>query len=147
MSRSTNSATIAAPAERRGAAAVEFALVAPIIFILIFASLEFGRAIMAVDGMEEAVRDACRMSVLDNTTTTQIEDRVRVRMNLVGIYAYSITLTPDLPSSACQWDPVTISVSTPFSNVSLLPVPAFIGDITLRASCTLPREGNPCGSD
>lgn len=124
---------------------MEFALVAPIIFILIFASVEFGRAIMAIDGMEEAVREGCRLAVLDDTTTAEIEDMVRARLELVGVGVYTLSMDPDPPSGACQWDPVTIRVETAFSNVSLLPVPAFIGNITLRASCTLPREGNPCG--
>ena len=146
MNEHTNTLTRAKRSSRRGAAAVEFALVAPIIFIMIFASIEFARAIMAIDGMEESVREGCRLSVLDDTTTQEIEDMVEQRMNLIGISSYTLTITPDPPSTACQWDPVTVMVSTPFSNVSLLPAPRFIGNITLNASCTLPREGNPCGT-
>ncbi|MCG8584418.1 MAG: pilus assembly protein [Pirellulales bacterium] len=133
------------PTHRRGAATVEFALVALIIFTVIVASIEFGRALMAIGGMKEAVREGCRLAVLDDTTTSEVEATVSQRMNLVGIGTYSFSVTPDPASSACQWDSVTVSVSTPFSNVSLLPVPAFVGNITLATSCTLPREGNPCG--
>ena len=129
---------------RRGAATVEFALVAMIIFLIIFASIEFGRAMMAIGGMKEAARAGCRLGVLDDTTVTDIEDMVRQRLNLIGIGVYTLDITPDVPSDACQWDSVTVSVTTPFSNVSLLPVPVYVGNISLSAACTLPREGNPC---
>ena len=45
---------------------VEFAVIAPLVFLLIFATIEFGRGMMIVHTMEEAVR--CRRRGIRVTT-------------------------------------------------------------------------------
>ena len=57
---------------RRGAAAVEFAVVAPVFFILIFGMIEFGRMVMVQQVITNASREGARLSVLDGTTATDV---------------------------------------------------------------------------
>ena len=52
------------PGKRRlGASAVEFAMVAPLLFMIIFGMIEFGRAYMVQHILDETARRACRVAV------------------------------------------------------------------------------------
>lgn len=126
--------------ERRGQVAVEFAMVAPIIFLFVFAAIEFGRALLAIHCMEGAAHDACRLGIIESATTEDVEDMCAARLAAGGIIEYDMTLTPVSLATAQQWDPVTVNVTTTYGDISWLPVPTYLGDITLSATCTLPRE-------
>lgn len=127
---------------RRGAAAVEFAMVAPIIFLLLFSTIEFGRALMAIHGLETAAREGCREAVSWDPSTDNIQQTVADRLTPFGISGYTLTLDPATPQSADQWDPVTVKIDVPYAQVSWLPLPQFLQDLTLSSSCTLPQESN-----
>jgi Flp pilus assembly protein TadG len=53
---------------RRGSAAVEFALVAPLFTLLILGALEMGRALQVQSALDNAVREGCR-GYAESTTT------------------------------------------------------------------------------
>ncbi|HET7028378.1 MAG TPA: TadE family protein [Candidatus Limnocylindrales bacterium] len=52
-----------------GQALVEFALVFPLILLLIFGAVDFGRAIFAYNTLSEAARQANRLAIVDQTVT------------------------------------------------------------------------------
>jgi hypothetical protein len=52
-----------------GQALVEFALVFPLIMLLIFGVVDFGRAIFAYNTLSEAARQANRLAIVDQTVT------------------------------------------------------------------------------
>jgi Flp pilus assembly protein TadG len=131
-------------ANRRGTTAVEMAIVAPLVFLLIFSSFEFARMLMASHGLEEAAREGCRQAILADATLKQVQDTVQNRLTTFGLKGYTLTVDPAQPSLACQYDPVSVNITVPYTSVSLLPTPRFLGAITLRASCTLPRESDEC---
>jgi hypothetical protein len=131
---------------RRGSATVELAVVAPVIFLLIFAAVEFGRLLMAMHGLEEAAREGCRKAVLANSTATDVQDTVDTRLATFGISGYTLTTDPDPLSNACQFEPVTVKIVVPYTGVSWLPTPRFLNSIQLNASCTLSQESDQCGS-
>ena len=102
---------------------VEFAVVTPLLFLVIFGIFEFGRAIMVRQTLVAAARDGCRLAILDGTTTQDVTDSVAPLLSAAGISVYTVTVNPDPPSGAAQWDPVTVTVETNFDDVSWLPVP------------------------
>jgi hypothetical protein len=57
-----------------------------------------------------------------------------------SISGASVTMNPSNPSSAGAGDPVTVTVSVPFSAVSWLPSPMYLGGKTLTAATTMRRE-------
>jgi Flp pilus assembly protein TadG len=59
-------------AGQRGAAAVEFALVAPLLFLLVFGIIDFGFGFHAWDASENAAREAARVAAVDPNTNTII---------------------------------------------------------------------------
>ena len=61
---------------RRGAAVVEFALIAPIFILLVFGMIEFGRMVMVQQVLTNASREGARLAVLDGTTTSDVTTAV-----------------------------------------------------------------------
>ncbi|MBT6440807.1 MAG: pilus assembly protein, partial [Alphaproteobacteria bacterium] len=59
--------------KRHGATIVEFAVVAPLLFFMIFLYIEFDRYILTVHAMKEAARVGCRVAILDGATLEEVE--------------------------------------------------------------------------
>src|SRR6186713_1829831 len=62
--------------KRRGAAAVEFAIVLPVFVILVFGMIEYGRMVMVQQVITNASREGARSAVLDGATTTSVQSAV-----------------------------------------------------------------------
>lgn len=125
---------------RRGAAVVEFAIIAPIFILLLFGIIEFGRMVMVQQLLTNASREGARKAILDGATTAEVTMIVQDYLNNSSIQNASVTVAPDPPSDAAFGDPVTVSVSVPFSQVSWLPSPMYLGGTTLSASTVMRRE-------
>jgi Flp pilus assembly protein TadG len=126
---------------RQGAAAVEFAFVAPVFFLLVFGMIEFGRAIMVEQILTNAAREGARLAVLDGSTITNVNTTVSGYLSNVGISGATITVTPDPAATTTVYGtPVTVTVRIPFANVSWLPTPMFLRGKTLAGSSVMRRE-------
>lgn len=124
---------------RRGAAAVEFAIVLPVFVLLVFGMIEYGRMVMVQQVITNASREGARQAVLDGATTTAVQSAVTSYLSSAQVSGGSSTVSPD-PTGAASGDPITVTVSIPFSSVSWLPSPMFLGGKTLSASTTMRRE-------
>jgi Flp pilus assembly protein TadG len=116
--------------------------VAPIVFLIVFGSLEFGRAMMVVHGLEAAARDACRVAITPGATQTEVNSAASNRLGSFGISGHTMTLTPAL-GTAEQWAMVTVRITVPYNSVSWLPAARFMTGRTLSGVCTLPNEAKP----
>ena len=125
---------------RRAAAAVEFAVVAPLFFLLVFGKIEYGRMVMVQQILTNASREGARRAVLDGATTSNVTDTVASYLASGSITGATITVSPNPPSNAKYGDPVTVTVSVPFNQVSWLPSPMFLGGKTLTATTVMRRE-------
>lgn len=129
---------------RRGAAAVEFAIVAPVFFLLVFGMVEYGRMIMVQQVLTNAAREGARVGVLDGSALSDVTTAVNNYLTAAKIptgLSNEITCTPNPPSSQTTGNPVTVTVSIPFKNVSWLPSPLYLGSTTLSATAVMRREG------
>src|SRR5262245_56963600 len=61
---------------RRGAAATEFAIVAPVFFMMIIGFIEFGRALMVQQVLVNASRVGARMASTTGATTSGVQSAV-----------------------------------------------------------------------
>jgi Flp pilus assembly protein TadG len=105
--------------------------------------IEFGRAVMVQQIITNASREGARLAVLDGSTGTAVKTAVVNYMQRASITITSdkVTVTPTEPSAAGYGEPVTVAVSIPFSQVSWLPTPWFLGGGTqLSASTVMRRE-------
>lgn len=71
---------------RRGAAAVEFAVVAPVFFLMIFGMIELGRMIMVQQILTNASREGARLAVLDGTASSDVKTAVAKYLTGARIY-------------------------------------------------------------
>lgn len=127
---------------RRGAAAVEFALVAPLFFLLVFGMIEFGRMVMIQQVITNASREGSRRAVLDGASASNVKSSVVTYMANGGvtIATSNVTISPSDPTTAAAGTPVSVTVSVPFSQVSWLPSPMFLGGRQMTASTVMRRE-------
>jgi len=125
---------------RRGAAVVEFALVAPLFILLVFGMIEFGRMVMVQQVLTNASREGARLAVLDGSTTANVQTTVNSYLASSSITGANVTVNPNPPSNAAFGAPVTVTVSIPFSQVSWLPSPMYLGATTMSATSVMRRE-------
>lgn len=127
---------------RRGVAAVEFALVLPVIVLLLLGSLEMGRAVMVRHVLEETARAGCRVAVFENGTHEDVMDIIDVSMKGAGISDYIVNIDPDPPENLEAFEPVTVTVTVPYKSVSWLPASNFMAGAELTGLCVMPAEGD-----
>ena len=125
---------------RRGAAVVEFAIVAPVFFLLVFGMIEYGRMVMVQQVLTNASREGARRAVLDGVTDAAVTTAVNTYLTNASVSGATttVTTTPPVPPDVAEGRTVTVTI--PFSQVSWLPSPMFLGSTTLRASTTMRRE-------
>ena len=119
---------------------MEFAIVAPLFFLLIFGMIEFGRMVMVQQIITNGSREGARIAVLDGTSTAEIATAVEAYLQNASIAGADVTISPDPPNSAGYGEPVSVTVSIPFNQVSWLPSPMFLGGNTMTATTVMRRE-------
>lgn len=130
---------------RRGASAVEMAIVAPVFVALILGQVETSRLGMVSQLLTTAAREGCRVAVIPGKSQSDVQTRITAVLSGSGISVG--TVTPTCPSpyswdSAPRGTPITVSLSVPYSSVSWLGTPFFLSGATVSASATLSSE-NP----
>ncbi len=128
------------PRARRGASAVEFALVAPVFFMVLLGMIEFGRMAMVQQVITNAAREGARIAVFDGATKSKVTTKVDEYLAAASIRGAKVGVSPDPPDSAGYGESVTVSVGVPFKDVSWLPAPFFLGGKTLQAESVMRRE-------
>jgi Flp pilus assembly protein TadG len=131
---------------RFGAAAAEFAVVAPVFFTFVFGLIEYGRAVMVQQILTNAAREGCRVAILTTATTTSVKSTVTTYLSNAGISGATPTVSPDPPTSATSGSTVTVTVTIPFSSVSWLPTPQWLGSTTLTATSAMRTENTASAS-
>jgi len=126
--------------KRRGAAAVEFALVAPLFFLLLLGMIEVGRAIMVQQILTNASREGARRAVLDGATDSEVTTSVTTYLTNASLPAATVTFPQGNPQDAGFGDPVEVQVVIPFSQVSWVPAPFYLNGANLTASTVMRRE-------
>lgn len=130
---------------REAAATVEFALVAPILFILVFGAIDCGRAMMGLDLMANAARDGCRTGCIPGSTNSDVTNAVTAHLNNGGITTgatVEITVNGQVAdvSTARKGDQIKVTVSLPSDAVSWLSSSWFFGGKTLTRSTVMRHE-------
>lgn len=132
----------------RGQALVEFALVAPVFFVMLFAIIDFGRYVYYVQILNNAAREGARYAIVHGALSlapTGPPDepsgaavKAVVRDYAIGVIGVEDTAVLDIDTT---WDPdntrdnpVTVAVTYQFRSViPLVPIPA----IAVKGESTL----------
>lgn len=127
--------------QSRGVAAVEMAVVAPVLVALLLGILEFGWVMSANQTLTNAAREGARLASLDGVTDDMVRERVKASMTMLNVTEedYQVNIThgteEDNPS-------VTVQIVVPYENVSIVGVGSFVGleDKQLTSTCVMLEE-------
>jgi len=128
---------------RRGASTVEFAVVAPVFFAIVFGIIEVGRGLMATHLLSNAARAGCRVGAIEGRANSDISTAVVNTLTAQGITAEAVTVqvndgTADA-STAQAGDEITVKVSIPVGKVTWVPGGSYLQG-SLSGQYTLRRE-------
>jgi Flp pilus assembly protein TadG len=130
----------------RGTAVVEFAVVAPLLFAVVLAIMEFGRGMMVAENLGGAARAGCRAASLSGATTSSATAVINNDLNLIGITGTTVNMSVNGASTdvgnAVSGDTVTVTVTVPYSAISWLPTASssYLQNITLSGKASMVRE-------
>lgn len=99
----------------RGASAVEFALVLPVLAILLLGIIQFSITYNQKQGLHAAAREGARFASLPSSEQTEIQARVTAALDgipLSGTPTIAITPSDTFPCEDRQGDSVVVTVST-----------------------------------
>lgn len=134
------------PTKNRGTAAVEFAVVAPVMFLALFFLIEASRVVMVRQAVTYSAREGARKASL--ATTLQASDVVAaVRDHLKAAIPAAtdatkviVNVTPKSLVDVAPDTTVTVEVRTNFSDVTWLPSTWFAKNLEIVAQSSKSRE-------
>src|SRR5262249_56306079 len=113
------------PMGRRGGAIVEFAIGAPLLFMLVLGCIEFGRAMMVSELAISAARTGCRLGVLAGKSNSDITTAVKDFLTEAGLKsgeaAVLVNGNQTDAGRAIRGDKIEVTVSLPMDQNSWLP--------------------------
>jgi Flp pilus assembly protein TadG len=129
---------------RRGAAMVEFAVVAPLLITFLFGIMEFGHVFKVRLTAQQAAREACRLAVLQSTQKPYaaaggpVATKVSTIMTGAGV-AYNAGML-NIVSDTTADPTVTVTITLNYSTIKLT---GFLSPFvsTIRGTCSMRKEG------
>ena len=98
----------------RGASLAEFALVLPVLLVVLFGIIEFGLTFSRSQAIAAAAREAGRLASLSSSTTADITNRVDVTLGSMTFDAPpTVTVIPAGGCAGREGESVTVLVSAP----------------------------------
>jgi Flp pilus assembly protein TadG len=124
----------------RGAAAVEFALLLPVLLLLVFGIIDFGRALNAQITLTQAAREGARLDALGKTNVVS-----GTRAAATGLSPVGVAVTVCQPNAGATADgkvvaSYTFKFVTPLASISHLFGSSFGSSMTLTATGVMPCE-------
>jgi Flp pilus assembly protein TadG len=122
---------------RSGTAAVELAVVAPFVIILLVGLLEVGRIVQMNQIISNAAREGARKASTGVNTYSDVQTTVANYLtragitNQTGLVVNVVDVTQSNagptfnPSTAVYLDQLQVTVTLPYANVQLAPLPGF----------------------
>lgn len=129
----------------RGAAAVEFALVAPIVFLVLFGVLQYGLYFFDAHGTRTGVREAARQGVVKTFSNcgTESTDLGKLKCStkgLVDAITGPIAVKVEAPQGWQRGRPLVVCAMVQSQAIGILPMPND-GLITSKTEMSIEVEG------
>jgi Flp pilus assembly protein TadG len=123
--------------DRRGAAAVEFAITAPIFFAFLLAAFEFGWLNVIRHTADNAAYEAARTTMVPGATAAEARRKANNLLRIVGTRGARVTVTPAALTPDTK--EVTVAIDIPMNRNGLI-IPRFTKNKTLHTESTLRTE-------
>lgn len=122
---------------RRGSAVVEFAVVAPVFFLLLYAGIEFATlSTIRATSHNAAYEGARRLVIPGADPALGIAEAKRI-MAIIGVDNLTVTVTPNVITNNTR--EVMVNIFIPYDDNAVF-VPMFTGGLTINSSTTLTTE-------
>ncbi|MCK4858006.1 MAG: pilus assembly protein [candidate division Zixibacteria bacterium] len=123
--------------DSRGNAVIEFALVLPILLLVLFGITEFGRAIMTKNILHTASREGARLAAVSPVSDTlSVQGRVIEILDAARVDVKEITIVYNAATRSIQ-----VTVTNDFQVLSAGVLESFIGVFELRGVTSMRYEG------
>ena len=120
---------------QKGQALVEFALVIPILIVIILAITEFGRVWMTMNVLTGAAREGVRAAAVNELGTTFANNAAQNVMTAAGMTGTTVTVSG--PNAANE---MTVTVQMDYTVLTGTIVPGLSGTFQLTRSATMRWE-------
>lgn len=134
-----NSLPIGRPDPDRGQALVEFALILPILLILLLGLLDVGRAVAAYNSVSNAARSGARVAIVNQNVsviTTAVEEEAFGLPQVNVLSDFNAESDAQCPRIGCL---VEVTVSTLYTPATPF-ISSLVGEITVSSSSLMPME-------
>ena len=122
--------------ENRGQAIVEFALILPVLILLLAGILDFGLILNQYITVSHAAREGARSAALGGTDATAIAD---IKAAASGLDTTQLVISIS-PATRIRGNSVTVSVSSPIQPVTPLIGSFFTTKLTVNSSVVMRVE-------
>jgi Flp pilus assembly protein TadG len=125
---------------RSGVVAVEFALIAPVMFLLAFGMIEVGSIMLVKNSLTQASRIGARAASLPGSTNAIVNAQVTAELQIMSLTRATVEISPSNVSLAPPGSNVTVTVRIPPSEVGWLPRFLKLPLNDISAQSTMRRE-------
>ncbi len=122
---------------RRGTVTVELAITLPIIFALLLGAVDFSRANMIRNTLDNAAFESARFATIPGATSAEICAKAQEVLDILAIKNVVIVVTPNIITDSTE--KVTVSISVDLGQ-NLYAASQILSGKTIEKSCTLTRE-------
>ncbi len=123
-----------------GQAMVEFALLLPVLVLLVMGVLDIGRAWSTQQVVVNAAREGARVGILPASTTATVTAAVNVYITSAGGLAGCATASNNVGTAAAAGTATTVTVTCPFTVLVGTVVPGWTGTFNLAHTATMRHE-------
>ncbi len=125
---------------KRGLAAVEAALLMPLLLLIVMGIIEYGWLFFAFHVTSSAAREGCRVAVTRDATAAHVTATINSRMAAGGFGGFDVEYAPSSDPAAVEaGEDYTVEVTLTYdslTNFALIPVPE-----TLSSRVIMRKEG------
>lgn len=107
---------------RNGVAAVEAAILLPLMFVIVFGAIEVANGIFLRQSLTVAAYEGARSATRPGGTSQLAEQRVREVLEARGVSDETVTITPNVTSLTPRGTMVTITVTAPGTQQAMNPL-------------------------
>lgn len=122
---------------RRGVATVEFAMTAPVLFLMLYAALELGHANMVYNAVEAACYEGARVGIVPGASAAECQSAAQRILDLSNVRGARVTVTP--ANLNITTDTIRVNIAVPYAGTAIIP-PTFTRLLNVNRRCELVRE-------
>ncbi len=127
--------------DKSGANAVEFAIVVPVLLLIVLGIIQFGIILFTYNNMVQAAREAARTLAVQETTAA---DAQTIALNQLAFSGLPFTVTicepVTVPCAGAPLSDVSVTIAVPLSEATLVDILGLFATGDLEASVTMRKE-------